>query len=607
MNYTDHQPSDDQILSWAGRAPAGWAVACGGPLAVVVLDVEAPGMRDSTTKGETIRAVLAELPEHCKRPTPSGGVHAYLRVSNGPAPSARGCQLVRAERPAGARPALLAEYRGQAQIAVILGHGRGDLPPDFAPFQVTTARLSHWFDRLRAVSDHTPAQRRTSCAPGSPGSAQSLSLDAGNDAEADSVVAAFLGRVPGGDPCQWMREAADQVLKALATDRLHPAILGPVLQMVRGASTGHQGLEAALQELRMEFLPRVATRAGRPGGTQDAELEWDRALAGAIARVSEQRSRVQPTSACDCWLDAYLPAYDSSPVEARSRSGRARATDRVVVDYLLGKARLQRARVVRQAQRQISQATDLPLARVSAVVARLCEQGWITRKQSPGAIDRLELTFPSTVTRTTEEPTGKTVGSSVVLVPKHGVHRLFGTAGNGPGAEATFALLPHWRWPLRTRSGFLVRVTPGSASAVFAQPPATGPRRGIPAAPAGRGKTVRELAEESGVPASTIRGRLSRLKRDGLAFRDLHGRWWRYLFDPDWLADALGIPDTAHARKLLYDVQRRTYYDRLVENERVRVEDGEDGSALYVEVETGAVLWIDREPPPATGAPPRPS
>ncbi len=440
-------------------------------------------------------------------------------------------------------------------------------------------------------------------APNCPRSAESLpprldnDNDTDDDADADSVVAAFLARVPGGPPCGWMRDAANAASKVLTGDQLHRGIMGPVLRMVRGAASGHQGLDAALAELRKDFVSRAQIR----GGVRElaSVQEWDRALAGAVAKVPHQGTGVRPTAACDCWLEQYLRDYDQAPPHLHTLNGRQRATDRVVIDCLLSSARRGRSRRIQVSQRQIAEAADVSLANVSQSLKRLREQGWVERTSVAGYPDRLDLLVPqAAVTRTTEKPTA--AGSSVVLVTARGVHQVLGPAGAGPGAAATFARLPEWRRRVRGRSGHLVRVTPGTAAS-GARPadPVQGPRA-IPHPPTGRGKTVAQLAQEMNVPTSTVRGRLNKLHRLGLAFRDGQRRWWRYRFDPEWLADREGIPDTAEARRRLHVRQRRLYYVPLIKAGSVRPVVDDDGSVRYLErlegEDTGSILWIDREP-----------
>jgi hypothetical protein len=114
-DYVEVRPTADEVLAWSRKLPDGWCVLCGGPSAVVCLDIEAAGIEDTTLKGDRIRQALARLPVYCQRPSPNGGQHAWLKVTDGPAPRGIGGKLV--WRLAGTdkdgKPfyTLLAEYR----------------------------------------------------------------------------------------------------------------------------------------------------------------------------------------------------------------------------------------------------------------------------------------------------------------------------------------------------------------------------------------------------------------------------------------------------------------------------------------------------------------
>jgi P4 family phage/plasmid primase-like protien len=158
-DYVEVKPSDVDVQRWMRSSPAGWAVLCGGPNRLVCLDVEDAGVTDTSTMGERIREVLGYLPDTCQRPSPSGGKHAWLRVTDGLAPA--GEKLMTRGDGADEEPTytLLAESRGHGHCAVMLGHGRGELPDDFAPYEVTLAELDELFERLRSVSDTRPRTR----------------------------------------------------------------------------------------------------------------------------------------------------------------------------------------------------------------------------------------------------------------------------------------------------------------------------------------------------------------------------------------------------------------------------------------------------------------
>jgi P4 family phage/plasmid primase-like protien len=158
-DFVEVKPSDVNVQRWVRSNPTGWAVVCGGPNRLVCLDVEAAGMADASLMGERIREILGRLPDTCQRRSPSGGRHAWLQVTDRPAPA--GEKLMTRGDGTDEKPCytLLAESRGHGQYAVMLGHGRGNLPDDFAPHKVTLAELDELFELLRSVSDTRPRGR----------------------------------------------------------------------------------------------------------------------------------------------------------------------------------------------------------------------------------------------------------------------------------------------------------------------------------------------------------------------------------------------------------------------------------------------------------------
>ncbi len=119
IDYMMVKPTDDEIENWARKEPAGWCILCGGPGRILVLDVEAAGIADLSEKGERIRQVLDRFPASCKRPSPSGGEHAVLHISDGPAPVGHGHKLIYrldgVDEQGKQVKTLLAEYRGERE------------------------------------------------------------------------------------------------------------------------------------------------------------------------------------------------------------------------------------------------------------------------------------------------------------------------------------------------------------------------------------------------------------------------------------------------------------------------------------------------------------
>lgn len=143
-DYVHTQPSWERITRWSKTYVAGWASLGGGPGRRVIIDVEAAG------------AGILELTELLapiggRRPTPSGGFHCWLTVTDAPDPFPYGNSKL-----AYRDGELLAEMRGEGGYAVIIGPGRPDLPTDFEEMKVSTAELDELLERIRALSDTEP-------------------------------------------------------------------------------------------------------------------------------------------------------------------------------------------------------------------------------------------------------------------------------------------------------------------------------------------------------------------------------------------------------------------------------------------------------------------
>jgi len=152
VNYVHQMPSDERGALWSKDPRTnGWAILCGNRrIGVFTLDVESAGMGYSE-----ILAVLASLPMTCQRPSPTGGRHAVIIVTDGePVPT----QVL--ARVAGV---LLAEVRGVSKgdangaYAVVTGPGRGPLPADFEPAKMTRAEVDELLDVVRTL--HRPSAR----------------------------------------------------------------------------------------------------------------------------------------------------------------------------------------------------------------------------------------------------------------------------------------------------------------------------------------------------------------------------------------------------------------------------------------------------------------
>jgi DNA-binding MarR family transcriptional regulator len=593
-DFTEVKPTDDEIAEWASKGPAGWCILCGGPARIVVLDIESAGIADQSEKGERIRQVLARLPDTCKRPSPSGGEHAVLHISDGPAPDGHGQRLV--ERQDGKpRMTLLAEYRGHGHYAVELGQGRGPLPSGFAPHDVTLAELQAILDDLREVSDKPAAGHLSST------DAARKPSDTGKPTKPPEA----MSRLQPGPMCDAVSKQLDKICKSLANGPRNEAVRGPLVQLVRLGQQGHHGVREAVALIREDFIDRVTP--DRPGGGIEADQEWSRLLQGAVGIVFPKGTTSTPDAPCVCLLPSLRLALQKD--KFFSANGRAKVTERAVLAHLLNRAEFRQSLRLEVAPRPVAEAIDITQHTVSKTLTRLEKSGWLTREHQRlyGGPDFITLTRPTCAVSTSK----KASNSEEVLVDvdtTHQVHRLFGPMGLGQGVAGTFLALPECQ--RRASNGRLVRVMNGAvAQRVPASELLLNPQQGkrrIPPAAAGPGLTVTELAGRTGKARGTVAAHLKKLSRMGLAFRDDKNRWWRYRFDPDKVADRDDIPDTAklkedrHIRDRRHYWRGRIYFDEVRNRTpSVQLEHGPDVDT-YVNPRTGEVLWIDTDPPDGT-------
>lgn len=591
-DYVEVKPPDHKIAEWAKREPAGWCILCGGPAQILVLDVEAAGIADLSEKGERIRQVLASLPGTCKRPSPSGGEHAILHISDGPAPDGHGSKLI--YRLDGEQDrqvkTLLAEYRGEGAIAVVLGHGRGPLQPDFAPHDVTLAELEDLLADLREVSDVAAPIRKSENTSGNQTGSDD-SDQSGTDTA--KVTQDALAKLPSGPMCQAVTKHLDKIAKSLANGPRNKAVQGPLVQLVRLGQQGHHGVLEAAELIQQDFVGRVTPN--RPGGATEAELELSRLLKGAIRIVFPNGVVATPPAPCVCLLPSLRQAMRQD--RFFSTNGRAKVTERSVLAYLLNRAEDRRSLRLEVSQRLIAVAMDIAQHTVSLALKRLQNNGWVIREHQRRYLgsDFITLTLPIRAI-TTSTSTFTTEDSFVDVVTNAYVHRLFGPMGLGPGLAGTFNALPEWG--RKVSHGRLVRVMPGSHSSDLLLNPQQGKRR-IPRAPAGPGLTVTELVRRTGKARSTETRHLKELSKRDLAFCDDAGRWWRNRFDPDYVADLLGIPDTSELKAAKSIRDRRSLLDGLiayatVKGRRPTIERVSDSDGIrYIDTVTGEVLWVD--------------
>lgn len=116
----------------------------------VPLDVELAGMGEPL-----IQEALSRLPETCKRPSGSGGCHAYLLVE-GDYPD-HPHQLAQHPPPeGGSHPILLAEVRLFPNYAVIVGPDRPALANDFKPYRISRTEYDEVIALIRQSGTYFP-------------------------------------------------------------------------------------------------------------------------------------------------------------------------------------------------------------------------------------------------------------------------------------------------------------------------------------------------------------------------------------------------------------------------------------------------------------------
>lgn len=131
QDYVTQAMSADEWRTWAPKLNVhGIAVLGSNVYGTSILDIEEPGMGEPM-----IQAALNITPDTCQQTTVSGARHIYT-VVEGEHPGGR-VKLAQHPSPDGTDPVLLAERRGHAAYAVIVGPGRPPLRSDFAPLRLT--------------------------------------------------------------------------------------------------------------------------------------------------------------------------------------------------------------------------------------------------------------------------------------------------------------------------------------------------------------------------------------------------------------------------------------------------------------------------------------
>lgn len=154
--YQTAQPSEEDMTEWIDDGFTEWALIAGTPMRLACLDIE-------SAEPELFKAATDRFPDNCKVPSPSGGYHVWLEVTDGALPrneklatrflgewvvSKNGVEIPRTR--------LLAEVRGDGGYAVLVGDRRA-MPDDWKPFKVTRAEFDAVTAEITALGDDMAA------------------------------------------------------------------------------------------------------------------------------------------------------------------------------------------------------------------------------------------------------------------------------------------------------------------------------------------------------------------------------------------------------------------------------------------------------------------
>ncbi len=391
-----------------------------------------------------------------------------------------------------------------------------------------------------------------------------------------------------------VQEIRDLGLKGMVAGQRHPVLVHTTMRLVRLGQQGHTGVNDALEQVHDAFV--AAAAPDRPSGRREAQEEWDRAVHGAVEKVSRSPAP-SPDACCVCQLALLWQAYHD---ERFFTGGRSTYNERLVLRYLLYRVRCRSSWVVDESQRQIAEVTDLHASVVHKVLNRLQELGWVQKMASEalGWATRRRLCLPPGADPVLCSPgplsPAEYLGAS--SIPLH-THPLFSQGGLGPLLQDVFGLLPEERRSVRRRPGSTGRRRGWAVRKVKDLPVTAGlldrqVQRRLPPATVRGGATAKDLAGVLGLDVSTVRGRLRRLQTARLVFttrvadrRDV--LWWRYRLDPDDLVERLGFLDSRAGKRLLHQEQRRLRRQQLSENAGQREWFMEKGRWRSVDTATG--------------------
>jgi Bifunctional DNA primase/polymerase, N-terminal len=108
------------------------------------------------------------------------------------------------------------------------------------------------------------------------------------------TVRDYLATAPAGLPCRFVQRLVGRIaLELTSGGSRHEAINGKMMLLVRAADWGHAGVPTAVQSVRRLFFAIANDRA--PG---EAEAEFTRSVAGAVAKVLASPARRQGKGCC---------------------------------------------------------------------------------------------------------------------------------------------------------------------------------------------------------------------------------------------------------------------------------------------------------------------
>ena len=386
--------------------------------------------------------------------------------------------------------------------------------------------------------------------------------------------------------CLPVQQVREETLLLIEGDVHHRDLLGPLMRLHRLAQCGHRGVQTALDEVGKAYSDQHADPTG-------SLADFVRMADGAHAKLSNGPK--QPAdAACPCDL-AWAKALNQT--RKGLTRGVAGTTEVKVMRHLLMRAEQMKSWTVSgESQRTIGTSIDVHQATVSKALHRLESLDIISMRRKGRRATSYCITGPWTRKELSIEGS-KAAGTSIDAFSRASVHPLFGAGGLGASRLDTFSVLCEWSSPLGR--GRLVRLRAGTARQA---PDPVGQLRRIPRAALGaEGLTPTQVAERTGLTASTVRRHLKDLLRVGLVIHN-GGLWWRTRFHANAVAQELTVIDTASQKKVEYHRQRRVMWDRAVEEE-VDAQGNpcfevcyESGYAQYVDCQTGEIRWSDPVP-----------